>query len=523
VTTTTRIPSLLTAYLQRLNGAPINSAAAAYYAALDQIGAVSPLVARAIVHELRDQRANLKLIASENYSSLATQLAQGNLFTDKYAEGYPQHRFYAGCDNVDAVEAEAARLARELFGADHAYVQPHSGADANLVAFLAVLAAKVQTPALAEFGLEDPSKATREQWAAVRAAMHNQRLLALDYYSGGHLTHGYRHNISSQLFDVYTYGVDRETKLVDLDRLREQARAVRPLILLAGYSAYPRRLNFAKMREIADEVGAVFMVDMAHFAGLVAGKVFTGDDDPVAHAHIVTSTTHKTLRGPRGGLVLCTEELAPWVDKGCPLVLGGPLPHVLAAKAVAFQEASRPEFRAYARRIVDNARALAEACLREGMQVVSGGTDNHLLLLDVGATFGLTGRQAESALRECGVTLNRNALPFDQNGPWYTSGLRLGTPAVTTLGMGTAEMGEIAAIIKRVLANTTPATIAGGRQAGERSRAKYELPAAVVDEARGRVRDLLGRHVLYPELDLGLLTAWAESGAEPADRPVPSP
>src|SRR5207248_2633213 len=275
----------------------------------------------------------------------------------------------------------------------------------------AILSARVQMPLLAELGQDDPSKVSREDWAKVRAALNNQRLLALDYYSGGHLTHGYRHNISSRLFDVYSYGVDRETRLIDLDQVRAQLCEVRPLIFLAGYSAYPRLLNFAKMREMADEVGAVFMVDMAHFAGLVAGKVFTGDCDPVAHAHVVTTTTHKTLRGPRGGMILCTEEFAPWVDKGCPMILGGPLPHVMAAKTVAFHEAATPEFGAYAHKIVENARALAEACLAEGIEVLTGGTDNHLMLLDVAATFGLTGRQAESALRECGITLNRNSLP----------------------------------------------------------------------------------------------------------------
>ncbi len=492
---------LLVEYLRRLDGGPIDSAAAAFYAAFDHLNGVAPAVTRAIVAELRDQRQHLKLIASENYSSLATQLAMGNWFTDKYAEGYPGHRFYAGCENVDTIEAEAARLARELFGAEYAYVQPHSGADANLVAFSAILSARVQGPALAEFGLEDPSKATREQWDAVRAALGNQRLLALDYYSGGHLTHGYRHNISSRLFDVYSYSVDPETKLLDLDRLHEQVREVRPLILLAGYSAYPRRINFARLREMADEVGAVLMVDMAHFAGLVAGKWFTGDFDPVAHADIVTSTTHKTLRGPRGGIVLAKSAWAETIDKGCPLVLGGPLPHVMAAKAVAFKEASAPEFPAYAARIVENARALADACQAEGIPVLTGGTDNHLLLLDVAAGFGLTGRQAESALRECGITLNRNSLPFDPNGPWYTSGLRLGTPAVTTLGMGPAEMREIGAIVKATLAATEPTTT----KSGERSRAKYRLDAGVAAEARGRVAALLERHVLYPVLDLDLL------------------
>ncbi|MGI8827747.1 MAG: glycine hydroxymethyltransferase [Chloroflexota bacterium] len=503
--TTTVQESRLGQYLGEHGTSDVDSGAVAYYAALDQIAAVSPTVARGIIHEFRDQRSSLKLIASENYSSLATQLAQGNLFTDKYAEGYPHHRFYAGCDNVDIVEAEAVELARQIFGAQHAYVQPHSGADANLVAFHAILSARVQAPALSALGQSDPSKVSREQWAGIREAFHGQRLLAMDYYSGGHLTHGYRHNISSQLFDAYSYSVDQETKLLDLDRLHEQVREVRPLILLAGYSAYSRKINFAEMREMADEVGAVFMVDMAHFAGLVAGKVFTGDFDPVAHAHVVTSTTHKTLRGPRGGLVLCVEEFAEWVDKGCPMVLGGPLPHVIAAKAVALREASRPDFRDYAQRIVDNAQSLAESFTREGIAVLTGGTDNHLLLLDVTVTFGLTGRQAETALRTCGLTLNRNALPFDSNGPWYTSGLRIGTPAVTTLGMGRDEMREIAAIVKLVLSHTSSAIIERGEQKGQSSKAKYVLDDGAVSQARERVRALLEQFPLYPNLDLKLL------------------
>ena len=506
--TTVGKQTLLTTYLEKQAGAPVNSAAAAYYAALDYLNTVAPTVARAIVAEFRDQRHNLKLIASENYSSLGTQLAMGNLFTDKYAEGYVNHRFYAGCDNVDTVEAEGARLACELFGADHAFLQPHSGADANLVAFMAILSAKVEAPLLTEIGQEDASKLSHDDWEKVRAAMHGQRIMALDYYSGGHLTHGYRHNISSQLFDVSPYRVDPETKLLDLDQMHAQIREVKPTILLAGYSAYPRLINFAKMREMADEVGAVFMVDMAHFAGIVAGKVFTGDYDPVAHAHVVTSTTHKTLRGPRGGLILCTEEFAPWVDKGCPMVLGGPLPHVMAAKTVALKEASTPEFQTYAHKIVDNARALAAGCMEEGMNVVTGGTDNHLLLINVAETFGLTGRQAESALRECGITLNRNAVfPSDPNGPWYTSGLRLGTPGATTLGMGEAEMREIARITKQVLGNTTPTTIASGKQAGQTSRVKFDLDARIVADARQHIQRLLDRHPLYPELDLELMSS----------------
>ena len=509
-TVNTTRPALLWRYLQQHDREALNPAATAFYASLDQIATASPTVARAIVQELRDQRTNLKLIASENYTSLTTQLAHANLFTDKYAEGYPGHRFYAGCDNVDTIEREAAGLACQLFGAEHAYVQPHSGADANLVAFLAVLAWKVQAPLVQQLGQTDLNKFTREEWNELRGALNNQRLLSLDYYSGGHLTHGYRHNFSSRLFDVYSYTVEPGTKLLDLDRLRDQVREVKPLILLAGYSAYSRKLNFAKLREMADEVGAVLMVDMAHFAGLVAGKVFTGDYNPVAHAQIVTSTTHKTLRGPRGGFVLCQAELAEWVDKGCPAILGGPLPHAMAAKAVAFREALQPDFQLYAHRIVENAQALAEACQTEGLTVLTGGTDNHLMLLDVNASLGLTGRQAESALRECHITLNRNSLPFDPNGPWYTSGLRLGTPAVTTLGMGPEEMRELAQIIRLVLANTRP----GLTSKGEVSRSSYRLEEAAKAEAQNRIHNLLDRYPLYPELNLDWLLEAAENWRE---------
>lgn len=500
----------LARYLSQSASTTVDPSAAAIYGSLDTISSASPLVADAIVQEFRDQRTHLKLIASENFSSLATQLAQGTLFTDKYAEGYPHHRFYAGCDNVDIVEAHAADLACRIFGAAHAYVQPHSGADANLVAFLAILSTRVEGPMLTELGQTDPTKLDREDWNRIRAAFNNQRLLGMDYYSGGHLTHGYRHNVSSLLFDAYSYSVDRETKRLDPDALRRQAKEVRPLILLAGYSAYPRKINFAELRSIADEVGAVLMVDMAHFAGLVAGKVFTGDYDPVAHAQVVTTTTHKTLRGPRGGMVLCVDEFAEAVNKGCPMVLGGPLPHAIAAKAVALEEASRPEFSVYAQAVVDNARALAQACMDEGMSVLTGGTDNHLLLLDVSASFGLTGRQAESALRECGLTLNRNALPFDPNGPWYTSGLRIGTPATTTLGMRAHEMREIARILKLVLSHTSPATIERGAQQGQPSKAKFRLDESAAEEAQRSVSSLLGRYPLYPNLDLDLLLSFLQ-------------
>jgi glycine hydroxymethyltransferase len=481
-----------------------DAGALAYMASLEAVRSVSPEIAGSIVQELADQRTNLKLIASENYSSLASQLAMGNLLTDKYSEGFPFHRFYAGCDNVDAVESLAARTACEVFGAEHAYVQPHSGADANLIAYWAILSQRVEVPALEELKETNPSKLTREQWNVVREKLGNQRLLGLDYYSGGHLTHGYRHNVSAQMFDAYTYTVNRETGLLDYDEIEAQAKEIKPLILLAGYSAYPRLIDFRRMRQIADSVGAVLMVDMAHFAGLVAGGVFAGDYNPVAHAQIVTTTTHKTLRGPRGGMILSTAEFGDAVDKGCPMVIGGPLPHVMAAKAVSFKEAAGNDFKSYAARIVENSRSLASYCQSEGMTIATGGTDNHLFLIDVRG-YGLNGRQAESVLRECGVTLNRNALPFDPNGPWYTSGLRVGTPAVTTLGMGDAEMAEIASIIHRVLGNTSPAVIAGGKNAGSMSKAKYTIEAAIAAEAKERVGTLLARYPVYPELDLSFM------------------
>src|SRR5690606_11718364 len=294
------------------------------------------------------------------------------------------------------VERIAAEHARELFGAEHAYVQPHSGIDANLVAYWAILAARVEAPRLAELSVGHVNDLSDADWDQLRRDLGNQRLLGLSLDSGGHLTHGFRPNISGKMFDQRSYGVDPSTGQLDYDAIRDQVREFRPLILVAGYSAYPRNPNFRILREIADEVGATFMVDMAHFAGLVAGKVLTGDFDPVAHAHVVTSTTHKSLRGPRGGLVLCTDEYAEFVDKGCPMVLGGPMGHVMAAKAVAFAEARRPEFADYARQIVDNARAVAEGLTKRDIALSSGGTDNHLVLLDVFASVGLTGRQAES-------------------------------------------------------------------------------------------------------------------------------
>src|SRR5208337_2117145 len=340
--------------------------AVAYIASLQSIAQSSPEIARSIVSELEKQRSNIKLIASENYSSLAVQLAMGNLLTDKYAEGYPRHRFYAGNDNVDDIEERAQAEARALFGAEYANVQAHCGADANLMAYWAILTTRVEAPALKAFGETNLYKLEDSQWLELRAELGNQRLLGLNYYSGGHLTHGYRYNLSARMFDIYSYSVRKDTFLLDYDEIEQTAREVRPLILLAGYSAYPRKIDFRRMRAIADSVGAVLMVDMAHFAGLVAGGVFTGDYSPFPHAHVVTTTTHKTLRGPRAGMVLSTAEFADALDKSCPLMMGGPLPHVVAAKAVALREARSEEFRTYAHGIVENAQALSEACVAQG-------------------------------------------------------------------------------------------------------------------------------------------------------------
>ncbi|SCG41891.1 glycine hydroxymethyltransferase [Micromonospora coxensis] len=470
----------------------LNAESTAFRSALEVIRAVEPRVADAIGAELTDQRESLKLIASENYASPATLLAMGNWFSDKYAEGTVGRRFYAGCQNVDTVEALAAEHARELFGASHAYVQPHSGIDANLVAFWAVLADRVESPALKKAQVRQVNDLTEADWFALRRELGNQRMLGMSLDAGGHLTHGFRPNISGKMFDQRSYGTDPATGLIDYDKVAEAAREFKPLILVAGYSAYPRKVNFRIMREIADSVGATFMVDMAHFAGLVAGKVFTGDFDPVPHAHIVTTTTHKSLRGPRGGMVLCGPELADQVDRGCPMVLGGPLPHVMAAKAVALAEARRPDFADYAQRIVDNAQALAEGLTRRGAKLVTGGTDNHLVLIDVSG-YGLTGRQAEQALLDSGIVTNRNAVPQDPNGAWYTSGIRIGTPALTTRGLGTAQMDETAELIHTVLSQTTP---------GE-SKAKYVLDAALADKVSKQASELLTGFPLYPAVDLG--------------------
>jgi glycine hydroxymethyltransferase len=493
--------SLLDQYLKRkvpgYTPGSLSTETVAFAAAIDVVARELPDVASSILQELADQRSKLKLIASENFASPAVLLAMGNWLSDKYAEGVPDHRFYAGCDNVDAIEKRAAELACKLFRADHAYVQPHSGIDANLVAFWTVLTARIENPALERLGAKAVGELSAEDWEKLRRELGDQKMMGMALDSGGHLTHGFRPNVSGKLFKYCSYGVDPKTCLLDYAHVRERAQRERPLLMVAGYSSYPRKINFRIFREIADEVGATLMVDMAHFAGLVAGGVFTGDFDPVAHAQIVTTTTHKTLRGPRGGLVLCQKPLAETVDRGCPLVLGGPLPHVMAAKAVALYEAAKPEFAKYAARVVDNARILAEALVGKGVTVVTGGTENHLVLVDL-RNFGLNGRQAEAALREANLTLNRNVIPNDPAGAWYTSGLRLGTPAMTSLGMGAAEMQEVAGILHSVLA----ATKVSRKKDGEPSLVKYETEPAALAGAKTRVADLLARHPLYPGIEL---------------------
>jgi len=486
-------------YLKKFFSSVVESkreaSAISFYAALDGIAKVMPEIAESILQELTDQRNYLKLIASENYSSLAVQQAMGTLLTDKYSEGYPFHRFYAGCDNIDFIESKAVELAKKIFGADHAYVQPHSGADANLVAFWSILMHKIENKRIEQLGKKNVNELTDAEYEEIRKLFSQQKILGMALNSGGHLTHGYRMNVSAKMMRAYGYEVDAKTHRIDYGQLEKRALEVKPLILIAGYSAYPRLVNFAKMKEIADKVGAVLMVDMAHFAGLVAGKALTGEYNPVAYADIVTTTTHKTLRGPRGGLVLCTEEYKEVVDKGCPLVLGGPLPHVMAAKAVAFEEASKPQFQVYAQQVISNAKALAEALVEEKVKVLTGGTDNHLILFDVFESFGLTGRQVEMAFRQAHITVNRNAIYNDKMGPWYTSGIRLGTPALTTLGMKEEQMKEIAKSMVKILIHTKPAQVNG-----KSSKAKANTDEKILQEVKSSVQELLSAFKLYPEL-----------------------
>jgi glycine hydroxymethyltransferase len=386
---------------------------------------VDPQVWAAIQGEEMRQLEGIELIASENYASQAVREAMASVMTNKYAEGYPGKRYYGGCEFVDVVENLARERVLELFGADHANVQPHSGSQANLAAYLALI---------------DPG----------------DTILAMDLAHGGHLTHGSPVNLSGQLFKIVSYGVDRETERIDYDHLAELAREHRPQLIIAGATAYPRRIDFRRFRQIADEVEAFFLVDMAHIAGLIAADLHP---DPVPYAHVVTSTTHKTLRGPRGGLILSQAEHAKAIDRAIfPGTQGGPLMHVIAAKAVAFYEALRPEFAEYQHQVVANARALANRLQANGIRVVSGGTDNHLLLADLSDT-GVTGKEAEAALERAAITVNKNMIPFDTRSPFVTSGIRLGTPAVTTRGFTEDEMVEVADWITRVLAHIDDAAV----------------------------------------------------------------
>jgi len=476
----------------------VNQETTAYRAIIDLVQAAEPRIAAAISQELTDQRGSLKLIASENYASLTTLLTMGTWLSDKYAEGTVGHRFYAACQNIDTVESVAAEHARELFGADYAYAQPHSGIDANLVAYWAILRHRVELPNLEEIGAKTVNDLSDDDWNALRILLGNQKVMGMALDAGGHLTHGFRHNISGKMFIQHSYGTDPVTGLIDYDDLAAQVKEFKPLILVAGYSAFPRRVNFARMREIADSVGATLMSDMSHFAGLVAGGVFTGDDNPVPFSHVVTTTTHKSLRGPRGGLVLCTSEYADAVDRGCPMVLGGPLGHIMAAKAVALAEARQPAFADYAAQVAANAKSLAAGLMNRGVKLVTDGTDNHLCLIDVNRSFGLTGRQAENALLDAGIVTNRNTIPGDVNGAWFTSGIRIGTPALTTRGLSETDFDAIAALIVEALQNTKPALAPSGSP----SKAKYSIDQAVADRIKAQADELLADHPLYPELSL---------------------
>ncbi|HET7657813.1 MAG TPA: serine hydroxymethyltransferase [Bacillales bacterium] len=398
----------------------------------------------AIQNELGRQRDKIELIASENFVSEAVMEAQGSVLTNKYAEGYPGRRYYGGCEYVDVAENLARERAKQIFGAEHVNVQPHSGAQANMAVYYTALE-------------------------------HGDTVLGMNLSHGGHLTHGSPVNFSGKHYKFVDYGVDAETHLINYEDVLEKAKEHKPKLIVAGASAYPREIDFKKFREIADEVGAKLMVDMAHIAGLVA----TGHHpNPVPYADFVTTTTHKTLRGPRGGMILCKEEYAKAIDKAIfPGIQGGPLMHVIAAKAVAFGEALRDDFKAYSGQIIANAKRLAEKLEQEGIDLVSGGTDNHLLLLDVRSLY-ITGKVAEKALDEVGITANKNTIPFDPETPFVTSGLRLGTPAVTTRGFGLEEMDEIAAIIALTL--------------------KYVDDEEKQKEAKERVQALTSKFPLYP-------------------------
>jgi glycine hydroxymethyltransferase len=401
-----------------------------------------PAIATLVDRELARQRDGLELIASENFASRAVIDAMGTPLTNKYAEGYPGKRYYGGCEVVDEVERLAIDRATRLFAAEHANVQAHAGSQANFAAFMAL-------------------------------AKPGETLLAMSLPHGGHLSHGHSVSHSGVLWRSVHYGVNPATGLLDYDQVRDLAREHRPRLIVAGASAYSRIIDFAAFRSIANEVGASFLVDMAHFAGLVAGGVYPS---PVPHAHVVTTTTHKTLRGPRGGLILCGAELAKAIDKSIfPGTQGGPLMHIIAAKAVAFGEAMTPEFKTYSRRTVANARRLAAALIEHGFAIVSGGTDSHVMMVDL-RPKGLTGKAAEQLLVRAGITVNKNTIPDDPQSPFVTSGIRLGTPALTTRGMGESEMTRIAELIDRVLTRRDDAT---------------------VDRVRGEVEDLASGFPLY--------------------------
>ncbi len=388
---------------------------------------VDPQIAAAIDNETRRQHEGLELIASENFVSEAVLEAAGSVFTNKYAEGYPGKRYYGGCEFADVVENLARDRAKQLFGAEHANVQPHSGSQANMEAYASVL-------------------------------QPGDTILGLNLAHGGHLTHGHHLNFSGKTYKIVPYGVTKETETIDYDALEKLAEEHRPKLIIGGGSAYPRIIDFARMRQIADKIGALFLVDMAHFAGLVAGGVHPS---PVPHAQIVTTTTHKTLRGPRSGMILCKAEFGAAIDKVVfPGMQGGPLVHIMAAKAICFHEAMQPEFRIYAKQVVANAKVLAEKLAAEGFRIISGGTDTHLMLVDV-FSKGMLGSEAEKALGEAGITVNKNAIPFDTNPPMKPSGIRIGSPAVTTRGMKEREMQQIGHWIAEALHHRTDAAVLG--------------------------------------------------------------
>jgi len=386
-----------------------------------------PQIAAAIDNETRRQHEGLELIASENFVSEAVLEAAGSVFTNKYAEGYPGKRYYGGCEFTDVVENLARDRAKQLFGAEHANVQPHAGSQANMAAYAAVLQA-------------------------------GDTILGLNLAHGGHLTHGHHLNFSGKTYKIVPYGVTKETETIDYDELERLAEKERPKMIIGGGSAYPRIIDFARMRQIANKVGAIYLVDMAHFAGLVAGGVHPS---PVPHAQVVTSTTHKTLRGPRSGMILSKADLGPAIDKTVfPGMQGGPLVHIMAAKAVCFLEAMQPEFKNYARQVVTNAKVLAETLATEGFRIISGGTDTHVMLVDVFAK-GMLGSEAEKALGEAAITVNKNAIPFDTNPPLKPSGIRIGSPALTTRGMKETEMRQIGRWISQALQQRTDSTVLG--------------------------------------------------------------